>query len=677
MDVTNLDRFDIKVNAAIPGEMTPPELRAIALLATLVPPEGHVVEVGSYLGLSSWHWAQNAPPSATIHCIDPWDGYRRASGIEDFLRNVADCPNVKALQGRSPQDFQHWDIPVDAYFEDAVHRNPVLAQNIEMWMGRLSPGGIVCGHDYADRCPDVVSEVNKLAGAESAGFVRVDSVWAVFPSERLQRDEQAVAVFEQLRQMGHSEPLQLREAPSAILSAEEVRGLNFEVRGLPECIECVAGDRLECKGTITLSAKSAGITLDPEGKPGGMRLGARLFERGSGQRILAARAWVEPASLAVGETSSFSFSLDLKKCPSGRYLLDVGLVCEDHYWLGDRGGQTHQIPVLMREPLLQDRGFWARFTQGGVAHHELGVRKHPGEKVYDLERAEEPMSVRCMLAPDELALLYALARHHYTGSGAIVDTGTLLGLTTNCLARGLRDNKRIAELAKRKKIFVFDRFAEQVITRSSHLIGKTPTGSLFDRFLEVNRDFIDMVYVSPGNLLDMHWDGRPIEILLIDAAKSWDLNDFHVSQFFPALIPGHSVVLQQDYIHYNEPWVHLTMEYFHEHFESIHTVYGGTHAFLCVKEIPTDACAKSLRRLDFSTQVDLFKRAIMKAPAGVAGVVSTAFVKHLVDLGEIERARAVFDSIEPEPEGVPADLVGVKGILKDNREKVRGLLRRT
>ena len=34
----------------------------------------------------------------------------------------------------------------------------------------------------------------------------------------------------------------------------------------------------------------------------------------------------------------------------------------------------------------------------------------------------------------EIAILYSLAKDYYTGAGAIVDGGPLLGLTTNALA---------------------------------------------------------------------------------------------------------------------------------------------------------------------------------------------------------------------------------------------------
>ena len=53
-----------------------------------------------------------------------------------------------------------------------------------------------------------------------------------------------------------------------------------------------------------------------------------------------------------------------------------------------------------------------------------------------------------------------------------------------------------------------------------------------------------------GNLLALDWTGGPIEILFIDLAKSWDLNRWVLTKTFPRLIPGHSVVIQQDWVHF-------------------------------------------------------------------------------------------------------------------------------
>ena len=54
-------------NLRIPGRFTERELWAIEAMAKSVPPGGVVVEVGSYLGLSSYAWAKSVDPSVTVY----------------------------------------------------------------------------------------------------------------------------------------------------------------------------------------------------------------------------------------------------------------------------------------------------------------------------------------------------------------------------------------------------------------------------------------------------------------------------------------------------------------------------------------------------------------------------------------------------------------------------------
>jgi hypothetical protein len=180
--------------ATIPGQLRELEKRAIGLLARLVPPRGNIVEVGSLLGLSAWLWSRNADPTVSIYCVDPWekagrgfqkwaDQFGQQFGIDQFRRNVADCRNVVAVQGFSPDDFQKWARPVSLYFEDAVHADPVLSRNLAFWGSHLTPQGILCGHDYIYASPDVIAAVDRLAEQTGRRRGLVQSLWYLLPPE--------------------------------------------------------------------------------------------------------------------------------------------------------------------------------------------------------------------------------------------------------------------------------------------------------------------------------------------------------------------------------------------------------------------------------------------------------------------------------------------------------------
>lgn len=157
---------------AIPGQLSDLEMRAIHDLAGKVPGGGVIVETGSLYGRSSYLWADGAGPSVAVHCFDPW---QRAQWIIDYVEGplgapefsldafknfTADCSNIIAVPGYSPQSAEGWTAPIDLFFEDAVHEDPIFGMNCDFWLSHLKPGGYFCGHDfrldYHDICKRVV-----------------------------------------------------------------------------------------------------------------------------------------------------------------------------------------------------------------------------------------------------------------------------------------------------------------------------------------------------------------------------------------------------------------------------------------------------------------------------------------------------------------------------------------
>ena len=59
-----------KYNDSIPGWFTEEDNIVALKLAQAVPENGIIVEIGSFVGKSAWHWANSAHPSVKIYCID-------------------------------------------------------------------------------------------------------------------------------------------------------------------------------------------------------------------------------------------------------------------------------------------------------------------------------------------------------------------------------------------------------------------------------------------------------------------------------------------------------------------------------------------------------------------------------------------------------------------------------
>jgi hypothetical protein len=105
------------------------------------------------------------------------------SYVKELLREYN---NVILIPGESPQDVQDWDQIVNFIFEDSSHANPMLHDNIRFWWDKLNYGGIMSGHDYNDRFPDVIYEAKLLADQEDCELhVEGDVWWVVKKSKEI------------------------------------------------------------------------------------------------------------------------------------------------------------------------------------------------------------------------------------------------------------------------------------------------------------------------------------------------------------------------------------------------------------------------------------------------------------------------------------------------------------
>lgn len=197
----------MKFKTNIPGQVSESQLKAIATIAANLKDGSTIVEVGSLFGRSSWVWAQNCPEDSVVYCIDPWEGNEGIKPMEErfgikyskqqFLEFTSDCKNIRAIKGYSPKVAKDWANPVNVYYEDAVHSNPVLHKNLAFWSSFVPPSGIICGDDYRPRFPDVVNEVNELANRRECELLKIEFFWCLLPKNG--RTEQQQTIYEKLK----------------------------------------------------------------------------------------------------------------------------------------------------------------------------------------------------------------------------------------------------------------------------------------------------------------------------------------------------------------------------------------------------------------------------------------------------------------------------------------------
>ncbi|MDZ7905658.1 MAG: hypothetical protein U5N55_07740 [Cypionkella sp.] len=197
--------------------------------------------------------------------------------------------------------------------------------------------------------------------------------------------------------------------------------------------------------------------------------------------------------------------------------------------------------------------------------------------------------VPTMLRRDECQLYYWLAQNT-RGLGATVDLGTFAGGSTAYLAAGLA-----ASGAPHHHLHGYDRFTASEEARALHL---SPNGiPLTDQedILPLAQGFLSPwaqnISLHRGEIADLVWTGGPVELLVIDAAKSTHLADHIAAQFFPHLIPSQSLVVHQDFLHKQQPWLAVQMVRLAEYFTPLGLVARDCVVFACTKPVTPQALA--------------------------------------------------------------------------------------
>jgi hypothetical protein len=202
-----------------------------------------------------------------------------------------------------------------------------------------------------------------------------------------------------------------------------------------------------------------------------------------------------------------------------------------------------------------------------------------------------------MLSEEEQKLYFWLTAFWVQGAGAIVDLGCFAGGSTARLAEGLTVAGHMARL------HAYDRFTADEATKHSILYAQGvppfPDRNILGLTRSLLAPWAQSVALHPGEIESARWDDGPIEILLVDAAKSAASMDRMSETFLPNLIPGRSLLVHQDFLHWNQPWIAAQMEALNEFFVPVAAVPRDTIVFLC-RRVPQAADVMDARTADLS-----------------------------------------------------------------------------
>lgn len=203
-----------------------------------------------------------------------------------------------------------------------------------------------------------------------------------------------------------------------------------------------------------------------------------------------------------------------------------------------------------------------------------------------LNEINAALAVPSMLSLEESQLYHWLGKQA-AGFGASIDLGAFAGGSAARLLSGLAAGGRPHHL------HAYDHFTADAAARARHLspggVALTEQNDILPLVARLLEPWIGHFTLHRGDIATQTWTGEPIEILAIDAAKNTASTDHIAATFFPALVPGRSIVIQQDFLHVRQPWLCVQMQALAAHFEPLAHVAEDCVVFLNTAQVTPQA----------------------------------------------------------------------------------------
>jgi hypothetical protein len=221
-------------------------------------------------------------------------------------------------------------------------------------------------------------------------------------------------------------------------------------------------------------------------------------------------------------------------------------------------------------------------------------------------------SAATMLSDGERLMLHWLAREFpFAAGGVIVDAGCFLGGSTLALATGLAKHQHCAR--KGYRIHSYDMFVAPNDGFSLGLIGhgRCPGDTVLDLYARNLGALQPLVMVHAGDIMEAPAPNGATEILFIDIAKTRKLNAKVLLDFFPMLVPGRSILIQQDHNDQSCSWVNSTMEFLSGYFDRL-CDEGASRVFLNTRAIPENVLRDAAFGLSLDDEFDLMSALVAR-----------------------------------------------------------------
>ncbi len=139
-----------------------------------------VVEIGAWLGKSSFYLTEKWGKKCDIFIVDTWNGsanelessHRLATEKDifvDFMYNMkhnwGKFIPIRTSSENASTLFE--DNELDFVFIDAEHTYQGLSNDLRCWMPKIKKTGILAGHDYHENWSGVIKAVDEIIGKDN------------------------------------------------------------------------------------------------------------------------------------------------------------------------------------------------------------------------------------------------------------------------------------------------------------------------------------------------------------------------------------------------------------------------------------------------------------------------------------------------------------------------------
>jgi hypothetical protein len=266
---------------------------------------------------------------------------------------------------------------------------------------------------------------------------------------------------------------------------------------------------------------------------------------------------------------------------------------------------------------------------------------------------------RGMIGHEERRMLYWLSNCYYVGEGLVVDAGAYAGASAFCLAAGMSRSRVSSGPLSRVMSYDLFKAVDQYVARAiSNDFHKISVGdSYLDVFKYQTALYANIVDIFAGDFLEAPVPGAQIEILFVDVAKSPNLNQHVATQYISRLIPGRSILVQQDYYHCWHPYMQITMEALADYFELVDPLVTNQSRMWKLLQLPSAAVLASASKTDmpFDEAVFYLDRAIGRDEGDCREMNKVAKLWYLTWSDHIAEAIAYNETLVP-PSGSPTTL---------------------